>query len=97
MAGDRIISEEILDNRLNLQKSVLEGKRVDLYTNFHTGGDFALRVSGEKATVYIDGEEECIWKIGDRSCGAYWHRSSDSKRAKGVKGIINRCQKEGFF
>ena len=94
MEVDRIISEERLNNGLLLTKSITDGKFVKLYSNFHTGGDFALRACNGKVTIYIDGEADCFWSIKG---GSKYIRSYDSKRAKNVEGILNRCQKDGLF
>lgn len=99
MSEDKIISEEVLENGMKRQKSVLDGRQVTLYSNFHTGGDFALRIQHDgrgfaiKVDVYLDGEHDATWRRGRMSSGT-WTREYDSKRAKSIDGIINRYKQE---
>lgn len=97
-AQDQIIEKvSDLDTGLMITKQVVDGRRVDLYTN--EDSTFALRVQKDKngfsvaVKVYVDGEEVATWKKPNST----WVRSLDGKRAKTIKGILNLSSKEGLF
>lgn len=95
MTDDALLESFDLENGLRKEKLRLNGQIVIMYTNFHTNGNFALRVCNSKATVYIDGEEDSIWIRRKTSCKA-WTRT-DGKYAKSINGVLNRCRNEGLL